>query len=161
MWLVWIAGGLASVIGAGYLFDKKIGKPLNDKLKAASSGSDSKKSVKKNEEADKKKSGTKTGQSKFIWLWLSLLAAVAGLIIWFLFRKPVEKSDTDFYAGALGIPIEEARKMTKAYLAGQWAAKKRNEVLARPDEVMGLKPTSVTATFGKRKFEFGGSYGMH
>lgn len=153
MWLVWIVGGLAGIVGTGYLFDKKIGKPLNDKLKAATGGADPKKPGKKPEPPP----------TNWTWLWVSLGLLVAGGLTWWFLRKPAPKGegDTDFYAGALGIPIDEARKMTKAYLAGQWAAKKRNEGLTKPGDVLGLKPTSVTATFGKKNFDFGGSYGTH
>ena len=91
--------------------------------------------------------------AKLMW---GLGALVLGLIIWLIMRPAKRNDDVDFYAGALDIPIDEAKKMTREYLAGKYAAKKREEKYGTPDKILGLQPTSIQATYGKKNFEFGG-----
>lgn len=94
------------------------------------------------------------GKSGF-WIISILVALFLGVVFWFVRRKksPAESDDVEFYAGALGIPVEEARKMSRAYLAGCLSAKRREDKLTiNGEKVLGLKPTSVTATFGKNSF---------
>ena len=89
--------------------------------------------------------------AKILW---GLGAVLVGLIIWLIMRPAKSNDDVDFYAGALDIPIDEAKKMTREYLAGKYAAKKREEKYGTPDKILGLQPTSIQATYGKKNFDF-------
>lgn len=101
----------------------------------------------------------KAPEPPFNWLkWLGIIggAMLSLVTIWWLLRGKKQPDDVDFYAGALDIPIDEAKKMTREYLAGKYAAKKREEKYGTPDKILGLQPTSIQATYGKKNFEFGG-----
>jgi len=152
MWLVWIAGGLASLVGAGYLFDSTIGKS-----KLITPG---------------KTSGDKTqpppkdppGNGWLIGVVLSVLAAAGGAVWFFMKKKPGGANNRAlFNMGYMGMTATEEEKRTDSYLAGM-AKRLRDDSRAEQfgkmgQKLGGLEITNIQAEFGKPRWGGGGYRG--
>jgi len=149
MWLVWIAGGLASLVGAGYLFDSTIGK---SKLITPGKASGEK------PQTPPKPPG---GNGWLIGLLISLVAAVGGGL-WFLFKKKPGGPNNRalFNMGYMGLTATEEEKRTDSYLSGM-AKRLRDDQKAEQfgkmgQKLGGLEITNIHAEFGKPRFGGGG-----
>lgn len=148
--MLWVLGGLASLVGVGYLFDSTIGqKALKNEYKA--------------DKADKKFEGAKTSVKSFNWLGivflpLVLIGVTVGVAWYFLKKKGPDTPTTRalFNAGYMGIDLSDELKKSESYLAGM--AKRLKE--DRRDEQMGklgaklggLDVKHITAEYGKKTY---------
>lgn len=154
-----VAGGLLGIAALAQLFTAARQKPVGSTVTPGAKKDEKKKTPGKPQIAAAAAAGA-YGAGKGLSLIAKVLwtigAMIMALLLWLLFKPKKQVEDVDFYAGALDIPLEDAKKMSRAYLAGKLSAKRKEEKYGSPDKILGLQPTSIQATYGKQ-FQFEGS----